>query len=105
MLHFMRYAASLALIAVALAIPAQKPTHVDMTWMSIANMYYEVGNLGVLTDGYITRIPQAEFYGGGGGLAYTHKPSKPDVDAVARVMNALGVPQKIQVLLTGHSHF
>ena len=84
---------------------AAGPSYVDITWMSITNMYYELGGLGVVTDGYITRIPQKEFYGGGGGLARTHNPYKPDVAAVTRVLNALGGPSKIKFLLTGHSHF
>jgi hypothetical protein len=81
------------------------PASVDMTWMSMANMYYRIGQLGVVTDGYITRIPQSEFFGGGGGLASTRKPFKPDVAAVTRVLEALGGPTRVDVLLTGHSHF
>src|SRR6476660_8048339 len=92
---------ALTVFAVLAIFPAP-PTHVDMTWMSIANMYYEVGSLGILSDGYFTRIPQSAFYGGGGGLAFTRKAYLPDVDAVTRVMNALGGPTKIDLLLTGH---
>jgi hypothetical protein len=84
---------------------AAGPSSVDITWMSISNMYYEIGPLKILTDGYITRIPQDEFYAGGGGLAKTHKPYKPDAEAVARVLNALGGKSRIDLLLTGHSHF
>lgn len=95
----------LFIIAVAIVAPVAAPAHVDITWMSMSNMYYEIGSLGVLTDGYFTRIPQSEFYGGGGGLAYTRKAYRPDVETVTRVMNALGGPSKINLLLTGHSHF
>jgi hypothetical protein len=82
-----------------------RPSYVDITWMSIANMYYEIGNVGILTDGYFTRIPQDAFYGGGGGLAHTRMAYKPDVDAVSRVLDSLGGKQRINLLLTGHSHF
>jgi hypothetical protein len=27
------------------------PDHVDITWMSVTNMYFELGPLGVLADG------------------------------------------------------
>ena len=84
---------------------ATRPSYVDITWMSIANMYYEIGNIGILTDGYFTRIPQDAFYGGGGGLAHTRMAYKPDVDAVTRVLEALGGKQRFNLLLTGHSHF
>jgi hypothetical protein len=84
---------------------AAGPSHVDITWMSIANVYYQFGNFGILTDGYISRIPLSEFYGGGGGLEKTHKAYKPDVDAVRRVLKALGGRKKVNLLLTGHSHF
>ena len=46
---------------------AAGPDHVDITCMSIANIHYHMGQLGVLTDGYITRTPESEFPGGGGG--------------------------------------
>jgi hypothetical protein len=84
---------------------AAGPDHVDITWMSIANMHYQIGALGVLTDGYITRIPESQFHGGGGGYAYTSKPWKPDVAAVSRVLDAIGGADKVQLLLTGHSHW
>src|SRR5215469_1417090 len=90
---------------VACALPAAAPAWVDITWMSISNMYYELGSKYILTDGYFTRIPQSEFFGGGGGLASTHQSFVPDVKAVTRVMNALGGPRKFSLLLTGHSHF
>jgi L-ascorbate metabolism protein UlaG (beta-lactamase superfamily) len=95
------------LLACVLLVPvrAAGPAHVDITWMSISNVYYELGSLGILTDGYITRLPQSAFFGGGGGLAQTRQAFAPDVPAITRVMNAIGGPSRIQLLLTGHSHF
>jgi L-ascorbate metabolism protein UlaG (beta-lactamase superfamily) len=81
------------------------PSYIDITWFSISNIYYELGPLHIITDGYITRIPETEFYGGGGGLARTRKPYKPDVAAITRVLDALGGRKKVDLLLTGHSHF
>ena len=45
--------------------------------MSISNMYYELGPLNIVTDGYITRLPQDAFFGGGGGYAQTSGRSRP----------------------------
>ena len=95
---------SLALCVIA-PVRAAGPSYVDMTWMSISNVYYELGALRILTDGYITRLPQSAFFGGGGGLATTRQAFKPDVDAVKRVLAALGGPSSVNLLLTGHSHF
>ena len=52
---------------------AAVPAFVDITWMSISNMYYEIGPLNIVTDGYITRLPQDAFFGGGGGYAQTRQ--------------------------------
>ena len=95
-------------LAVVWMVPlrsAPGPAYVDMTWMSIANIYYEIGSLKILTDGYISRVPQSEFYGGGSGLAQTRDAYKPDVAAVTRVMQAIGGGTSVNLLLTGHSHF
>jgi hypothetical protein len=99
--------AVIALLAIwaATATSAAGPTFVDITWMSIANVHYQIGPLGILTDGYITRIPLTNFYGGGGGLKLTRKPWKPDAAAVGKVLTALGGPPVVNTLLTGHSHF
>ena len=94
-----------ALIWTAMPISAARPAYVDITWMSITNMYYELGPLDIITDGYFTRIPQNAFFGGGGGLAQTRQSYKPDAELVARVLKVLGGASKVNVLLTGHSHF
>ena len=101
----MRVGPFMLFFSAACALPAAAPGWVDITWMSISNMYYELGSKYILTDGYFTRIPQSEFFGGGGGLAGTHQAFVPDVRVVTRVMNALGGPRKFSLLLTGHSHF
>ena len=102
-----RFGKATALFLVLVAVPLfrDKPPFVDITWMSISNIYYEVSGAGILTDGYITRIPQSAFYGGGGGLGNSRSAYKPDVAGVSRVLNALGGPSKVSLLLTGHSHF
>src|SRR3954451_18802936 len=73
--------------------------------MSISDIYYQLGPLNILTDGYFTRLPHSEFSGGGGGLAHTQDALKPDVAAVLRVRDALGGASAVNLLLTGHSHF
>jgi hypothetical protein len=73
--------------------------------MSVTNMYYELGPLRIVTDGYITRIPRDQFYGGGGGYAFTRQPHVPDEAAVNRVLQALGGPESVNLLFTGHSHW
>jgi L-ascorbate metabolism protein UlaG (beta-lactamase superfamily) len=73
--------------------------------MSVTNMYFDFGTLGVLADGYVSRLPKDNFFGPGGGLGQTHTPSKPDSVAVARMLGVLGGASRVNVLLTGHSHF
>jgi hypothetical protein len=81
------------------------PDHVDITWMSIANMHFEVGRQRIVADGYITRLPQELFHGGGGGLANTRRAMVSDVAAVREVFDAIGGKAAVKLLLTGHSHF
>ena len=100
-----RFAVGLMALCVIAPVRAAGPSYVDMTWMSVSNMYYELGSIRILTDGYITRLRQSAFFGGGGGLATTRQAFKPDVDAVRRVLAALGGPSSVNLLLTGHSHF
>lgn len=99
-------AGTIAAVLWALApLAAAGPDHVDLTWMSIANVYFDIADTGVLVDGYVSRIPQQEFYRGPSGMAHTHDPVRPDTAAVERVLAALGGPSKVSLLLTGHSHF
>jgi hypothetical protein len=79
--------------------------HVDITWLSIANMHFALGQQQVLADGYITRLPADLFYGGGGGFAATRRPMRPDEAAVREVFEALGGAPAVTLLLTGHSHW
>lgn len=105
-----RYYAGVLAIGTACAagtVPrhSSPPAWVDITWASISNVYYEIGATGVLTDGYISRVPRSAFFGGGGGLAQTRAPFVPDTAAVRRVLDAIGGPTRVRLLLTGHSHF
>src|SRR5262249_6789728 len=97
--------AFIGLSCMVVPVRAAGPSYVDITWMSVTSMYYELGPLRILTDGFITSLPQAAFFGGGTGLATTRQPFKPDVDAVRRVCTALGGPSSVNLLLTGHSHW
>jgi len=93
----------LALAAGASAHAA--PDHVDITWMSITNMHFSVGRQRILADGYITRLPQDLFFGGGTGVASTRRAMRPDAAAVKEVFVAIGGKSAVKLLLTGHSHF
>jgi L-ascorbate metabolism protein UlaG (beta-lactamase superfamily) len=81
------------------------PDHVDITWMSITNMHFALGQQRILADGYITRLPQEVFFGGANGFDSTRRPIKPDLAAVTEVFDAIGGKSAVNLLLTGHSHF
>src|SRR5215208_5790352 len=81
---------------------SKKPQHVLLTWMSVTNWLCEVGDTRIVTDGYITRIPQEAF----SGVSFaTAVPTKQDEPAIRRLIDALGSSGKIDFILTGHSHF
>ena len=81
------------------------PDHVDITWMSITNMYFDLGNRKILADGYITRLPPEIFYSGASGYGKTQRAARPDEAAVREVLDALGGKKAVNLLLTGHNHF
>jgi hypothetical protein len=96
------------LLAIALCCLDQAATaadHVDITWMSITNLHLDFGKTRIVADGYITRLPQDLFFGGGGGLARTHRAARPDEAAVREVFDAIGGRAAVNLLITGHSHF
>lgn len=89
-------------VAVSLQAESPKPVQVFLTWMSVTNWLFEVGNTRIVMDGYISRIPQEAF----SGLSFaTAVPSHPDEPAIRRVVEAVGNAGKIDFILTGHSHF
>lgn len=92
------------LLAAIAPLHSAAPSSVFLTWMSVTNMYFEIGDLKILIDGYVTRLPVADFYGGA-GVNYTRRPHKSDEAAVRRMLNAIGGPSSVTRLFTGHSHF
>lgn len=80
----------------------EKPDSVFLTWMSITNWLFEVGNTRIVTDGYISRIPEKAFSGIGFATA---SPTPPDVPAIQRLIAGLRTSGKIDFILTGHSHY
>src|SRR5688572_8738142 len=87
----------IAAFAAGSPVPAA-PDHVDITWMSIANMHFALGNQQILADGYITRLPQELFFRGATGLASTRRAAQPDLAAVTEVFEAIGGKPAIRLL-------
>ena len=87
--------------------PSEAPQSVRLTYFGISNWTFQIGKLNIMMDGYMSRIPQNYFFGGGGGLAFTTAAWPIDKAAVQKVNTTLttapGAP--INVILTGHSHF
>jgi hypothetical protein len=76
---------------------------VDITWLSVTNVYLRIGTVGILTDGYVTRLPANAFLDQ--TLQHSRAAYRPDSAAVARVATLLGGHDAVQALLNGHSHF
>ena len=82
----------------------------EMTWMSIANWYFKVGDARIVMDGYITRVPGPPFFFApagdpGDSFGLTQFPWLIDVNSVTRVQNALPEGGRVDHLIAGHSHF
>ena len=99
-----------AALAIACAAPAHAaPPTVEMTWMSIANWYFKIGDKRIVMDGYISRVPETMFVASSvfpkDLYTYTKGPYGVDTAAVAKVRTALLGSDKLDLLLAGHAHF
>ena len=86
------------------------PTSVEMTWMSIANWYFHIGDKRIVMDAYITRVPGPPFFVAPVAYpndlyAYTQGPYGVDLPSITRVREAVLGNAKLDYLLAGHSHF
>jgi L-ascorbate metabolism protein UlaG (beta-lactamase superfamily) len=86
------------------------PNAIELTWMSIANWYFRIGDLRIVMDGYISRVPGAPFFVPSpqfpaDQFAFTIGPKNVEVENVRRVIEALPHRGKLDYLLAGHSHF
>ena len=52
------------LAAMVFPTTAAGPSFVEITWMSMANLHYQIADVGIVTDGYITRVPEDAFFDG-----------------------------------------
>lgn len=96
-------------ISLASAAALAAPPSVEMTWMSIANWYFKIGNTRVLMDGYISRVPEATFTASpifpNDKYTYTTAPYGVDSTSVKKVRDAMLGSDKLDLMLVGHSHF
>ena len=111
-MHFTKaIAAAVALSSIAaLPVRAADATRVEMTWMSIANWYFQVGDKRIMMDAYITRVPGPPFFYPPQGLpndqyAYTKEGYGIDKESIAKVRDAVLGRDKLDYMLVGHSHF
>jgi len=106
-----RLAAVVALsFATACAAPAlAAPPTVEMTWMSIANWYFKIGDKRIVMDGYITRVPESLFIPSAvfpkDLYTYTKGPYGVDLPAITKVRDAMLGADKVDLLLAGHAHW
>src|SRR5678815_251074 len=96
--------------AAAIAAPASaaSPT-VEMTWMSIANWYFKIGDKRIVMDGYISRVPENLFVASAvfpkDMYTYTKGPYGVDTAAIAKVRTAMLGSDRVDLLLAGHAHW
>jgi hypothetical protein len=85
------------------------PPSVEMTWMSIANWYFKIGDKRIVMDGYISRLPEALFTPSptyaNDLFAYTKAPAGVDTASITKVRDAMLGAEKLDLLLVGHSHW
>ena len=83
---------TLAFLAACAAPTFAAPPTIEMTWMSIANWYFKIGDKRILMDGYITRVPESLFdpppVFPNDLYAYTKGPYGVDMPAITKVRDA-----------------
>ena len=98
-----------ALFALFSSAANAAPPSVEMTWMSIANWYFKIGDKRIVMDGYISRLPENLFTPSptyaNDLYAYTKGPARVDVAAITKVRDAMLGADKLDLLLVGHSHW
>src|SRR3954464_15036197 len=101
-------AALLSLSTLCAAPALAAPPAVEMTWMSIANWYFKIGDKRIVMDGYITRVPENLFVASSvfpkDMYTYTKGPYGVDTAAIAKVRTAMLGTDKVDLLLAGHAH-
>src|SRR5689334_23258539 len=101
--------ATFAIAAVCSLPAAAAPPSIEMTWMSIANWYFKIGDKRIVMDGYITRVPEKLFVASPvfpkDLYTFTKGPYGVDLPAITRVKNATLGTDKLDLLLAGHAHF
>jgi hypothetical protein len=101
--------AALALFAAATQPALAAPPTVEMTWMSIANWYFKIGDKRIVMDGYISRVPENLFVASSvfpkDLYTYTKGPYGVDIAAVTKVRDAVVGSDKLDLLLAGHAHW
>lgn len=105
---FLKAAAALAAGACTSFVHAA-PSSVEMTWMSIANWYFKIGDKRIMMDAYITRVPGPPFFYAppdlpGDQYAYTQKGYGIDEPSIRKVHDAVLGNAKLDSLLAGHAH-
>src|SRR3954451_16721827 len=101
---------AIAAMAVTSALPAATwaaPSSVEMTWMSIANWYFKIGDKRIMMDAYITRVPGPPFFYAppdlpGDQYAYTQQGYGIDDASIHKVRDAVLGKDKLDYLLAGH---
>ncbi len=107
-----KFAASMAVLLASSWITAAHaaPGSVEMTWMSIANWYFKIGDKRIMMDAYITRVPGPPFFVAtpehpNDLYAFTKGPYGIDKASIDKVRDAVLGSAKLDYLLVGHSHF
>lgn len=101
--------ASMLLFAAYVNAALAAPPTVEMTWMSIANWYFKIGDKRILMDGYITRVPESLFIPSSvfpkDMYTFTKAAYAVDLPAITKVRDAVVGGDKLDLLLVGHSHW